>query len=51
MGESHVTIEVAVLPVSASQEMLGLAGSCQYWERGWGQILAQSLKKRTACHH
>lgn len=33
--------------------MLGMAGSRQYWERdrGWEQILAQSIKKRTACHH
>lgn len=35
----------------ASQEMLGMAGSCQHWERGREQILAQSSKKRTTCHH
>lgn len=31
--------------------MLGMAGSCQYWERGREQILAQISKKGTACHH
>lgn len=31
--------------------MLGMAGSRQYWERGREQILTQSPKKGTACHH
>lgn len=52
MGESHMTTEVAMLPLFLQvKNRWAWPAAAGGWERGQEQILGQSPKKRTTCHH